>query len=104
MEKKTEIDLEEFMAGSWNRLKQLLFAAQAINTKETEDSVAEETYTNQAEEVEDQDDQDEGNDEESEHVEDEVKYTEPEESEEPDASQYDEETKLIIEGITIRSY
>lgn len=91
MEYKKEINLEQFMSSSWNRLKQLIFA-QTMNTKETESTVGDEIVTHEAEEVEDQDD----SEDESEHVEDEVKYTEPDEL---DVSQYDEETKLIIEGI-----
>lgn len=89
MENKKEISLEDFMSVSWTRLKQLIFA-QSTNTKETEHTAEEENDKH----VEEGEDQDEIEDE-SEPVEEEVKYTEPEEL---DESQYDEETKLIVEG------
>lgn len=85
MENKKEISLEDFMSVSWNRLKQLIFA-QSTTVKETEHDVEEESDK----QVDDGEDEDE-----SESVEDEIKYSE---TEEPDESQYDEETKLIVEG------
>lgn len=92
MEKKKEINYEDFMTNSWNRLKQILFARYE-NIKTTESIIDEEEVdARDAEEVEDQDD----NEDESELVEDTVKYTE---SEEVDDSQYDDVTKLLIEGI-----
>lgn len=91
MEKKKEINLEEFMASSWSRLKQLIFA-QSENIKDTEGTVDKEIYTRDAEEIDDLDD----NEDESEHVEDVVKYTEPDEL---DDSQYDDITKLLVKGI-----
>lgn len=90
MENKKEINLEEFMSSNWSRLKQLIIA-QSMNVKETDHSVEEES-DKQVEEVEDLED----NDDESESVDDEVKYTE---TEELDELQYDEETKLIVEGM-----
>lgn len=78
------------MSNNWSRLKQLIIA-QSMNVKETDHSVEEES-DKQVEEVEDLED----NDDESESVDDEVKYTE---TEELDESQYDEETKLIVEGM-----
>jgi len=91
MENKKEISLEDFMLSSWSRLKQLILA-ENMNIKETEHPEADVVDNDrQLEEGEDQDE----NEDESEPVEDEVKYTE---SEELDESQYDEETKLIVEG------
>lgn len=92
METKKEISLEDFMSNSWSRLKQLIFA-QSINNKVTEHPADDES-DRQVEEGEGED-QDE-NEDESDSVDEEVKYTEPEEL---DESQYDEETKLIVEGI-----
>lgn len=89
MENKKEISLEDFMASSWSRLKQLIFA-QSVNVKETE-HLTEEEHDKQVEEIDDQ----EENEDETETVDDEVKYTE---TEELDESQYDAETKLIVEG------
>lgn len=83
MENKKEINLEDFMSSSWNRLKQLIFA-QSNNVKETE---------HLAEEGEDQDENEDES--ESEPVEDDTKYSD---AEELDESQYDDETKLIVEG------
>lgn len=90
MENKKEISLEEFMSDGWSRLKQLIFA-QSINNKETEHTTDDDENERQTEDGEDQDD----NEDESESVDEEVKYAEPEEL---DESQYDEETKLIVEG------
>lgn len=95
MENKKEISLEEFMSNGWSRLKQLK-SAQTTNIKDTEDTTEVEN-DNQAEENEDQDE----NEEESEPVEDEVKYTE---TEELDESQYDDTTKLIVEGNKVYSF
>lgn len=90
MENKKEINLEDFMSSSWTRLKQLIFA-QSSNVKETEDPAEEEN--DKIEEVEDQDENEDES--EPEPAEDETKYTD---AEELDESQYDEETKLIVEG------
>jgi len=89
MENKKEISLEDFMSNGWSRLKQLILA-ENLDVKDTEHP-ADVDNDRQVDEGEDQDE----NDEESEHLDDEVKYTEPEEL---DESQYDEETKLIVEG------
>jgi len=88
MENKKEITLEEFMSNSWSRLKQLIFA-QTINVKS--EHPTEEENDKQDEEAEDQNE----NEDESESIDDDVKYTE---SEVLDESQYDDETKLIVEG------
>jgi hypothetical protein len=90
MENKKEINLEDFMSNSWDRLKQLIFA-QSSNLKETENPVEEDN--DKIEEVEDQDENDDESEPET--VEDETKYTD---AEELDESQYDEETKLIVES------
>uniref|UniRef100_A0A2S2Q9G1 Glucosidase 2 subunit beta n=1 Tax=Sipha flava TaxID=143950 RepID=A0A2S2Q9G1_9HEMI len=90
MENKKEINLEDFMSNSWDRLKQLIFA-QSSNLKETENPVEEDN--DKIEEVEDQDENDDESEPET--VEDETKYTD---AEELDESQYDEETKLIVEN------
>lgn len=92
MENKKEISLEDFMSVSWIRLKQLIFA-QSTNVKDTENT-AEEENDKHIDEGEDHDE----NEEESEPIEDEIKYTD---AEELDESQYDEETKLIVEGIDL---
>lgn len=89
MENKKEISLEEFMSNSWSRLKQLIFV-QSVSVKKPVNP-AEEENDKQTEETEDQDE----NEDESEPEDDEVKYTE---SEVLDESQYDDETKLIVEG------
>lgn len=89
METKKEISLEEFMSNGWSRLKQLILA-ENMDVKGAEHP-AEEENDRQVEEGEEQDE----NEDESEPVEDEVKYTD---SDELDESQYDEETKLIVEG------
>jgi len=91
MEHKKEISLEDFVLNGWSRLKQLILA-ENMDVKATEHPAADDVDNDrQLEEGEDQDE----NEDESESVEDEVKYTE---SEELDESQYDEETKLIVEG------
>jgi len=89
MENKKEISLEDFMLNGWSRLKQLILA-ENVDVKETEHPT-DDVDNDRHEEGEDQDE----NEDEIESVEDEVKYTE---SEELDESQYDEETKLIVEG------
>lgn len=89
MENKKEISLEDFMLNGWSRLKKLIFA-ENVDVKETEHPADNVDNDKQLEEG----DLDE-NEDESESVDDEVKYTE---SDELDESQYDEETKLIVEG------
>lgn len=89
MENKKEISLEDFVLNGWIRLKQLMLV-ENMDVKDTELPVDVDN-DRQGEETEDQDE----NEDDSDHVEDDVKYTE---SEEFDESQYDEETKLIIEG------
>lgn len=91
MENQKEISLEDFMSVNWNRLKHII-STQSTNLKETEHHTEEESDKL----LDESEDQEENEDEsESEHIEDENKYTE---TEEPDESQYDEETKLIVEG------
>lgn len=89
MENKKEITLEDFVLNGWIRLKQLMLV-ENMDVKDTELPVDVDN-DRQVEETEDQDE----NEDDSDHVEDDVKYTE---SEDFDESQYDEETKLIIEG------
>uniref|UniRef100_A0A2S2PPG1 Glucosidase 2 subunit beta n=1 Tax=Schizaphis graminum TaxID=13262 RepID=A0A2S2PPG1_SCHGA len=88
MENKKEISLEDFILNGWSRLKQLIIA-ENMDVKDPE-LPADVDNDRQVEEGEDQDE----NEDESESIDDEVKYTE---SEELDESQYDEETKLIVE-------
>jgi len=85
MENKKEINLGEFVTNYWNRFKQLIHA-QSKNVKETEQPTEEEN-DKQAEETEDQNE----NDDEYEPIDDEVKSAQSE-------LQYDDETKLIMEG------
>lgn len=89
MENKKEITLEDFVLNGWIRLKQLTLV-ENMDVNDTELPVDVDN-DRQVEETEDQDE----NEDDSDHIEDDVKYTE---SEELDESQYDEETKLIIEG------
>jgi len=91
MENKKEISLEEFMSVNWSRLKQLIFA-QSTSMKKTEHLTEEEEENDK--QVDDGEDLDE-NEDDTEAIEDEVKYAE---TEELDESQYDEETKFIVEG------
>lgn len=95
MENKKEISLEDFMSNSWSRLKQLILA-ENVDVKDTEQPAVDDVDNDrQLEEGEDQDE----NEDESESEEYEInkvnKYTEYENL---DESQYDEETKLIVEG------
>lgn len=94
MENKKEMNLEDFVTNGWTRLKQLMHA-QSLNIQAAENPVEENDKPIEGEDQEESDNEDE-----NEPVEDEIKYAET--NDELNESQYDEETKLIVEGNELR--